>query len=89
MANRRFAIITDSGCDMPEKYLKEKNIDCVKLGFTMNNINYEGEGGEKITEKDFYAKLRDGAMPTTYQVTGEMARTYMEKSLQSQRNLSV
>jgi DegV family protein with EDD domain len=89
MANRRFAIITDSGCDMPEKYLKEKNIDCVKLGFTMNNINYEGEGGEKITEKEFYQKLRDGAMPTTYQVTCEMAKNALEKHLQAGKDTLV
>ena len=87
--NRKFDILVDSACDMPKSYLEEKEIACVKLGFTMNNVNYEGESGEKITEKDFYAKLRDGAMPTTYQVTGEMARTYMEKSLQKGRDLLV
>lgn len=87
--NRKFDILVDSACDMPKSYLDEHEIVCVKLGFTMNNVNYEGESGEKITEKDFYAKLRDGAMPTTYQVTGEMARTYMEKSLQKGRDLLV
>ena len=87
--NRKFDILVDSACDMPKSYLEEKEIACVKLGFTMNNVNYEGESGEKITEKDFYAKLRDGAMPTTYQVTGERARTYMEKSLQKGRDLLV
>ena len=77
---RNFDIITDTGCDMPESYFKEHDVACVKLGFTMNNVNYEGEGGEHITEKEFYQKLRHGAMPTTYQVTGEMAKTHIEKS---------
>lgn len=86
---RKFDIITDSGCDMPEAYLKENDIVCVKLGFTMNNVNYEGESGEHISEKEFYQKLRDGAMPTTYQVTGEMAKTHMEKSLKNGRDLLV
>lgn len=89
MKSRKFAIITDSGCDMPESYLKEHDIICVRLGFTMNNVNYEGEGGEKITEKEFYAKLRDGAMPTTYQVTGEMARMRMEKCLKENKDVFV
>ena len=89
MKKRQFAIITDSGCDMPESYLKDHAIECVRLGFTMNNVNYEGESGEKITERDFYAKLRDGAMPTTYQVTGEMARTRIEKCLQEERDVLV
>ena len=89
MEQRKFDIITDSGCDMPESYLKEHNVECVRLGFTMNNVNYEGEGGEHITEKEFYQKLRDGAMPTTYQVTGEMARNRIEKSLKKGRDVLV
>ena len=78
---RKFDVITDSGCDMPERYFKEKDIVCVKLGFTMNNINYEGEDGEHIDEKSFYQKLRDGAMPTTYQITGESAKKYIRQRL--------
>lgn len=89
MEQRKFDIITDSGCDMPESYLKEHGVECVRLGFTMNNVNYEGEGGEHITEKEFYQKLRDGAMPTTYQVTGEMARNRIEKSLKKGRDVLV
>ena len=89
MQNRKFDIITDSGCDMPAQYLQEREIVCVKLGFTMNNVNYEGDGGERITEREFYQKLREGAMPTTYQVTGETAKGYMEKSLQKGRDVLV
>ena len=89
MENRKFDIITDSGCDMPASYLQEHGVTCVKLGFTMNNVNYEGDCGEKITEKEFYQKLRDGAMPTTYQVTGEMAKQYISKSLKAGRDVLV
>ncbi len=89
MTNRKFDIIVDSACDMPAEYLEKHDVVCVKLGFTMNNVNYEGEGGEKISEKEFYAKLREGAMPTTYQVTGEMARTRIEKSLKKGRDVLV
>ena len=45
--NRKFDILVDSACDMPKSYLDEHEIACVKLGFTMNNVNYEGEGGGK------------------------------------------
>lgn len=86
---RNFDVIVDSGCDMPQEYLQEQGVACVKLGFTMNNVNYEGESGEKITEQEFYAKVRAGAMPTTYQVTGEMAKTYMEKPLKAGRDVLV
>lgn len=86
---RKFAIITDSGCDMPAEYLREREVDCVKLGFTMNNVNYFGESGEYISEKDFYQKLRDGAMPTTYQVTGEMATEHIRKPLEKGQDVLV
>lgn len=87
--SRKFDIVTDSSCDMPEVYLTGKRIDCVPLGFTMNNVNYAGESGEKITEKEFYAKLRDGGMPTTYQVTGEQAKSHIETHLQEGRDVLV
>ena len=89
MQERQFDIVTDSGCDMPTEYLKKHDIALVKLGFTMNNINYDGENGEKITEKEFYQKLRDGATPTTYQVTSEMAKNVLENSLKKGKNVLV
>ena len=89
MEKRLFDIVTDSGCDMPEEYLAKHNVSCAKLGFTMNNVNYEGEGGEHISEQEFYAQLRAGSMPITYQVTGEMARQHIEKSLKVGRDVLV
>ena len=80
--NRKFDIVVDSACDMPAEYFEKHNVISVNLGFTMNNVNYEGESGEKISLPDFYAQLREGAMPTTYQVTGELAKQYMRKSLE-------
>lgn len=86
---RVFDIVTDSSCDMPKEYYEQNNVECVSLGFTMNNVNYEGEGGEKISHEEFYQKLRDGAMPTTYQVTGEMARSRIEKKLKEGKDVLV
>lgn len=89
MKKRKFDILTDSTCDMPDEYYEKHGVGVVKLGFTMNNVNYEGESGEKITPKDFYQKLRDGAMPTTYQVTGEMAKGHILKSLKADRDVLI
>ncbi len=86
---RKFDIVTDSGGDMPKAYYEQNGIVCVPLGFTMNNVNYEGENGEKITLKEFYAKLREGAMPTTYQVTSEQAKAYIEPSLKKGNDVLV
>ena len=54
---RKFDVITDSACDMPTEYYKKHGVVVVRLGFTMNNVNYEGENGEKISEKEFYRNV--------------------------------
>ncbi len=89
MTKRKFDLMTDTGCDLPVSYLQEHAVACVKLGFVMNNENYEGEDGKTIDEKTFYQKLRDGAMPTTYQVTAETAKLHIEKSLKNGRDVLV
>ena len=86
---RKFDILTDSACDMPSSYYEKHGVGVVKLGFTMNNRNYEGESGEHIDEKTFYQKLREGGMPTTYQVTAEYAKTKMEECLKAGRDVLV
>ena len=86
---RTFDILTDSACDLSEEFLKENEVICAPLGFTMNNVNYERENGDPIAPKAFYDKLREGAMPTTYQVTGEQAMKYIEPSLKQGNDVLV
>lgn len=76
---RKFVIITDSATDLPEEYFLEHNIDCVPLGFMMNGVTYGGEDGEKMDVKEFYKILRNGSMPTTFQVSPEQAKSHIEK----------
>ena len=78
MIKRNFKIVTDSACDMSEEYYVEHDITCVRLGFNMDNVDYEGEEGEKIDAPTFYQRLINGAMPTTYQITAEQAKTNIE-----------
>ncbi len=89
MEKRKFAIVTDSSCDMPKSFYEEHGVEVVNLGFTMNNVNYEGESGEKIEEKEFYRLLREGSMPTTYQVTAEIAKPHIEKFLSDGKDVLV
>ena len=89
MEKRLFDIITDSGCDMTKEYLAKNAVKLVKLGFNMDNVNYEGESGEPIDPKEFYDKMRAGGMPTTYQVTAECAKPYIEESLKNDRDVLI
>lgn len=89
MNDRKFDIVIDSGCDIPKSYFKEHDVRVINLGFTMDNVNYEGEDGESISEKDFYQKIREGSMPTTYQISGETAKTHIRESLENGRDVLV
>lgn len=74
---RKFALISDNGCDLPAEYFSEHEVDCVKLGFTLNGETY-GEDGGVMDEKEFYDLLRNGAMPKTFQATPAQAYAHIE-----------
>ena len=82
MEQRKFIIVTDSGSDMSQEYFWEHDVECLQLGFTMDNVNYGGEEGEEIDCKEFYKRLRAGAMPTTYQVSAEAVKNRLTPFLQ-------
>ena len=87
--SRHFVIVTDSAADLPQDYYSEHDIECVPLGFIMNDVTYGGEDGAYISEKDFYEKLRNGAKPTTFQVSPEQARKHIEKFVKEGKDVLV
>ena len=82
MAKRKFHILTDSGSDLPQEYFAEHGVECVKLGFIMDGVEYLGENGQEIDLQAFYGRLRAGAKPTTYQITPEVAQARMRRVLE-------
>ena len=89
MEKRKFVIVTDSSADMPEAYYKENGLDCLRLGFTLKDEIYEGENGQRIEPKEFYDLMREGAMPTTYQVASEVAKIHIEEHLKQGKDVLV
>ncbi len=67
-----YIITTDITCDLPEDYLRQHNISVLPLYYTFDDTVY----GDKIflTPKEFYDKMRKGAMPTTMAANPENAR---------------
>lgn len=86
---RKFAIITDSGSDLPASYFTEHDIECIPLGFDMDGVTYGGEDGEMLDVKAFYERLRGGSMPKTFQVTPEQARLHFEPYVKAGRDVLV
>jgi len=87
MSKRLFTIITDSSCDMPESYVKENGVEVLNLGFFLDGVTYGGSDNPMMPVQDFYSKLRDGAMPTTYQVSAETAKMAMEEHLKKEQDV--
>ena len=86
---RRFDIITDTGSDLPESYYEQHAIDCVPLGFTMDGVTYGGDDGEQLPVKEFYARLRAGAMPKTFQITPDQALKHIRPHAERGRDVLV
>lgn len=86
---KKFVIVTDSACDMPAEYIEKHGLECVKLGFLMNNVLYGGEDGGEMDVKEFYDRVRKGAMPTTYQVNVEAAKAHIEPYLEKGQDVLV
>lgn len=89
MDKRKFQVITDSGCDLPEEYLSERKVDCISLGYILDGVEYQGESGRTMSLKDFYSRLRAGALPTTYQATPEVAKERMRRYLENGTDILV
>lgn len=86
---RNFVILTDTASDLPESYYREHDVAFVRLGFNMDGVLYEGEDGDHMDVKEFYAKLRGGSMPTTFQITSEQAKRSIEPIVQSGKDVLV
>lgn len=69
-----FKIVTDSTADLPEKYLKDHEIDIINIRYVIDDVSY---GTDKQMEVHaFYELMRGGKMPTTSQVNPEEAKEF-------------
>ena len=86
---RDFIILTDSASDLDLNYLRENNVRLVKLGYSINNEDYEGAEGKELEVQEFYKLLKEGAMPKTSQVNVGVAREHFEKYLKEKKDVLV
>lgn len=75
-----FKIITDTGSDLPEAYLKAHDIDLVCLSYIVEEEVYGKE--QTMPCKVFYDMMRKGSAPTTSQANPEDAKAVIERALQ-------
>lgn len=75
----KFIITTDTTADLPEEYLKEHGLGLMSLGYIIEGESYDWENPLPVEE--FYAKMRNGSMPTTSQVNPDGAKEVFLKYL--------
>lgn len=80
-----FVIWTDNTVDMPLSWLKEHDVDYLYLSCNMDGVIYNKE--HVIDEKEFYSRMREGAMPTTSQVNPTEAQEAFEKVLKEGKDI--
>ncbi len=84
---RNFEILTDSATDLPKEYFIQNNVTCVQLGCVLNGETYGGEHGKEMDINFFYNELREGAIPTTFQITPEIAKFHLEEILKKGKDV--
>lgn len=82
---RDFVITADSTVDLPASFYEEKNIRIISLSYLLNDNTYEDLGG--LSSKEIMDEIRQGALPTTSQITPQKARDVFEPILKEGKDI--
>lgn len=75
--NKEYVIISDNTCDLPDNIYKQLGLKIMCLSYTMGGVEYSKDNALSISE--FYAKMREGEMTKTSQITREdIEKTFTE-----------
>lgn len=84
---RDFVIITDTCCDLPIEYIKEKNIPYISLTCQYNGREYSDDFGQTLTHKKFFNDLRNGTLPTTSLANASSYYNMFEKIAKDKKDI--
>ncbi len=74
---KKFIITTDGNSDFTEAYAKAHDLRLIPLYYNMDGKIYGGD--DVLSPEEFYAKMREGMMPTTMAVNPEVVgKTFRE-----------
>ncbi|MGN0536760.1 MAG: DegV family protein [Acutalibacteraceae bacterium] len=78
-----YVLITDSTNDLPADAVQEADIIVMPMTFTIGEMSYKNYSDHReLSPKDFYQMMRDGAVPTTVQLTPSNLCDFFEPYLQ-------
>lgn len=82
---RDFIITTDNMADLPDSYIEERGLKIMSLSYMLEGKTYSEK--DKLPVKEFYDKMRNGAMPTTSQVNPDEAKEVFEELLKEGKDV--
>ncbi|MCI6867750.1 MAG: DegV family protein [Lachnospiraceae bacterium] len=80
-----YLITTDNMADLPEEYLKEKQLLTMSLTYLLDGQTYNAENS--LPYQEFYKKMREGCMPTTSQINPQEAKEKLAEFLKINKNI--
>ena len=80
-----YVIVTDNTADLPYSYYKEHGMEYTYLTYTMDGQSYGKD--HELEFPDFYARMRNGSMPTTSQVNAEEAKEVLRPILEQGKDI--
>ena len=85
-----YVIITDSSCDLPDRLVRELELEVLPLAFIMDGRTYRNyPDNREMSPEDFYGKQKDGLMATTNAVNVGEASDAMEAVLKQDKDVLV
>lgn len=67
-----YIISSDNTTDLPKEYIEKNHLSMLFMPYILDGETYDAD--HELPAKDFYYKMRNGAMPTTAQVNPEIAK---------------
>lgn len=74
-----FVISTDTTSDLPFSFIQENDIDIHHLYYSFGDETYGADN--VLSEKDFYARMRQGDLPTTQASNPEASKQIFQKRI--------
>ena len=85
-----YVIITDSSCDLPDRLVKELELEVLPLSFTMDGKTYRNyPDNREMSPEEFCARQKDGLMATTNAVNVGEAAEAIEAVLKQEKDVLV
>ena len=84
-----YVFMTDSDSDLLYSIADEKHIPVVRMPYAIDGKEYLDDNGRSGVEKQFFARMREGAMPVTSLLSTEVYLEYFEPVLKEKDLLFV